>query len=227
MSAGSICTAFCLSFYQTKVLNDNPSSEGFMIKKKFYVDTHLGSPIEMCVAEVVNEPASSDTHLLGDIVDLANAAYSDLPKYEALHTSLKMKHGENYFDGNHERCDKVNEVIVETNSHSDRWLFAHGDLEANPTKWEAYRQKSHGAGAFKRKFIIPFIAEAEKVINRADMKPDFLERVYQLCQTHSANHYVCGHFHPPRMIVTVYKGITVIVLPRGCTILDLDQVYGA
>jgi len=190
---------------------------------KVFTDLHLFSPIYTRLsiddAMLLRKPDES-TILLGDIVDLANMKEDEYTEASAFHTTLELTYGDRYINGNHERVTTNNETYVVTLSNGKRVVFAHGDIEANPTKSIKYRQKPHGAGWFKRKFIIPFIAEAEEIIERKP-KEEFLERAYKLMKTHSCDYYVCGHFHPEERLTIQYKTKTVIILPRGLNYLNL------
>lgn len=185
------------------------------MKYILYADLHLYSPIEMLRKEVSYQPPAPNVKLLGDIVDESNAAYSDVKNAETLHWLLKGTHGTNYIDGNHERESLYDQIIVENGI-----VFAHGDMQANPSKWLQYRAKPHGAGFFKRKFIIPFIREAEEIINRKP-KPEFLERAYKLAKIHGCHTYVGAHFHPKELIDISYKDIRIVIVPRGKTEIEL------
>lgn len=185
------------------------------MKYTIYCDTHIGSPIQIMNDLLLKEPAHVDTLFLGDIFDLANASKKDLPGLVYQYNQFKKTHGSNYIDGNHERVSTRNDIIVR-----GRTVFAHGDFEANPTRWLKYRKKHQGAGVFKRKFIIPFIREAEEVIERSP-NHEFLDRAASLAKSINCDKYVCGHFHPSKLITIYHKGVYVYILPRGITELYL------
>lgn len=190
------------------------------MKFKIYCDTHIGSPIEMLLDEVIDEPIHENTLFLGDIVDGANCKKDEVLKYRVLLKTLQGRHSGNILVGNHERDGVMDEVVVKVTERGEKIIFAHGDMQANPKKWAEYRMKPWGAGLFKRKVIIPFIREAEEIINRKP-KQEFLDRVIALCDRHNANTYVCGHFHVKETITLRHNGARIILLPRGCTVLDL------
>jgi len=184
------------------------------MKYKIYADCHLGSPIEI-KPDGLFDP-SGNTILLGDIVDLANCENKMVEYYNNLRHQFIRIHKDNYIDGNHERIYSfTNNFVIKNNI-----IFAHGDLEANFEKWVKYRQKSHGAGWFKRKFIIPFIREAEEIINRKP-KEEFLLGAWNLAKLSKCTTYVCGHFHPKEKIDIFYRGVRIIIVPRGMTELEL------
>lgn len=185
------------------------------MKYKLYADTHLYSPIEILRNEVLSEVQKEHVLFLGDIFDLANVAKDEIKKAQTTYAAFKSIHKGNYIDGNHERVSKLNQIIVKNGI-----VFAHGDMEANPDKWTEYRKKPHGASTFKRKVIIPFIAEAEQIKNRKP-KQDFLERASVLTKSNNCHTYICGHFHTKEQIDITYKGIRIIILKRGKTELEL------
>lgn len=185
------------------------------MKFKVHADTHIGSPIEMLEAEVMNEPATVWTILLGDIIDMANCEKGAVLKYRQMMETLRLRHGARYLCGNHERKTLVNELYIH-----GKVLFAHGDIEADPERWYEYRGKPQGAGWFKRTFIIPFIREAEQIIERKP-KDEFLLRASKLAKEYNCETYVCGHFHPEKVIDMWAYGVRIVILPRGVTEIEL------
>jgi UDP-2,3-diacylglucosamine pyrophosphatase LpxH len=190
------------------------------MKFKVYADTHIFSPIEICREEVNNEPAAVNTLFIGDIIDLANVAKNQVETARAAFRFLDMKHGDNYICGNHSRMTTQNEAIMRTTESGTRIIFVHGDIEANPTKWRQYRAQPHGASAFKRKFVIPFIKEAEAIIDRK-LKPEVLDNIVKLCESYNCNVYVCGHYHPETVQEINYKGKRIIILKRGLNEIEI------
>jgi hypothetical protein len=134
------------------------------MKLKIFCDTHLGSPIEMKPDGLFK--ADENTILAGDIIDLSNVKNKMIGYYKELFDELRLIHGENYIIGNHEKMGTENEFVIKTTESGTRICILHGDIEANPKRWIRYRQEPHGAGWFKRKFIIPFIREAEEIVER-------------------------------------------------------------
>lgn len=178
-------------------------------------DLHIGSPIEMHEEAIMQATPGEETILLGDIIDMANCEKGAVLKYRQMMDTLRLRHGARYLCGNHERKTLVNELYIH-----GKVLFAHGDIEADPDRWHEYRGKTQGAGWFKRTFIIPFIREAEQIIERKP-KEDFLKRASALAKEHGCETYVCGHFHPQEIINSFYDGVRIIIVPRGITRIDL------
>lgn len=183
------------------------------MKYKIYADIHLGSPIEIKPDGLFNP--HQQTKLIGDIVDLASCEKKMVGYYQELWLNLKTIHGKNFIDGNHDRNSVVDELIIENGI-----VFAHGDLQANPERWTEYRAKSHGAGWFKRTFVVPFIREAEEIIDRKPKK-EFLERASALAIKNNCHTYIAGHFHPKQVVETKYNNIRIIIVPRGLTEIDI------
>ena len=186
-----------------------------MAREIFYSDLHVGSKIEMLRDEIVSIWPDDHVHLIGDIVDMANCKKSEVSFYREIHDRLKARHGKRFIRGNHERMTILNEIII-----GDTWVAAHGDMEANPEHWIKYRSKSHGAGFFKRNLVVPFIKEVEDVIERKP-KLEFLERASKLAKLHGKQNYICGHFHPEKLIREFYDGVNIYIIPRGKTVLGL------
>jgi predicted phosphodiesterase len=195
------------------------------MKFRLFADTHLNSPIEILRHEVLTEPPHENTLFLGDILDFANSKKDDLETLETFYQMLKSKHGENYIVGNHCRKTIINETVIKTTEYGTRICFVHGDIEANPERWIEYRQKPHGAGWFKRKFIIPFIREAEEIIERKPKKEN-IERLCAKANSHNCSVIILGHHHPKEMIDFVHtylgRAIRIIILPRGLTELEIE-----
>lgn len=191
------------------------------MKYKIYDDLHIGSPIEMLRNEISAEPAHENTILIGDIVDGANCLKSELDKNRSFLEMLLRIHKHNYVFGNHERMgSSLKNCVIKTNESGKRIVFAHGDLESNPDKWIEYRSREWGAGLFKRTFIVPFIREAEEILNRKPKK-DFLKRAADLAKLNNCTTYVCGHFHPKEIVDVSFDGVHIIILKRGMTEIEI------
>jgi predicted phosphodiesterase len=200
-----------------RVLNHlgTKNREGKSMLLRIYSDLHLGSPIEIKRKKLLEEFPRNNVLLLGDIVDLANCKKSETALYFKMLQDLTDEHRGNYIYGNHERMVPTDMYIL-----GETFIAVHGDLQANPVKWKKYRSEPWGAGFFKRKFIIPFIHEAEEIIDRKP-KADFLERAWEVARYHQKQIFICGHFHPDKTIDMMYKGIRIIIVPRGYTELDI------
>lgn len=182
-----------------------------------FTDLHLFAPNEMRAHFDENKTYDQSVIFLGDIFDLANCKKSFVPKLREICKNFIERHQRTFVLGNHERAGtpfKFRYVVV------NNTVFTHGDLEANPDKWGAYRKKEHGAGFLKRTFIVPFIEDAEQIIDRKP-KEDFLKRASTFAKEMGVTNYVCGHFHPKEMIVTDYDGVRIYILPRGQTVLSV------
>ncbi len=195
------------------------------MKFRLFADTHLGSPIEILRDGILTEPAHANTLFLGDILDFAASKKEDLFNLNKLFVELKNRHGDNYIIGNHERMGVENEIVIKQTEFGTRICFVHGDIEANKERWIRYRQKSPGASWFKRKFIIPFIREAEEIIDRKPKK-EILDRMVLKAVEHKCTVYVAGHFHVKETIDLIHSHmghtVRIIILPRGFTELEIE-----
>ena len=186
-----------------------------MTKYKIFADTHIFSPIEIMREETLAEPADRNTVFLGDIIDAANCKKSEVGFADDLMNVLMKRHRKNYISGNHSRLGMSGSIMTQ-----DGVVFTHGDLQANYKKWSKYRSEPWGAGEFKRRFIIPFIREAELIINRKPSE-DFLKAASDVARMFCCHTYVCGHFHHKELINISYNGIRIVIVPRGITNIDL------
>ena len=166
--------------------------------------------------EIVGIDASETTFLTGDIVDFANAKNSELKNCENLFQHLRKKHGAKYIIGNHERKGTFDEFVVYILPDGRRVLLLHYDLQTNREKYLAYRQKSAGAGWFKRTFIIPFIHEYEEMTDR-NLGDDFKNAVLKEALKYNCQIVIGGHRHPKELIREKYQGVDIYVVPRGKT----------
>jgi UDP-2,3-diacylglucosamine pyrophosphatase LpxH len=188
-----------------------------------YNDVHCGSPIEMMnLVEFLTEMYGDSiehgrVYSIGDNFDLAGCKPEYVEILKKARAQTIGNHSVAHIDGNHERCNLKPEYINITGGV----LLAHGDFE----KWGykksvKYRKKKHGASSFKRKFIIPMIEFAEQFgVNRVTKK--FKKRVVKLVGELDCHTYICGHIHPKKKLDFVYKGIRIIVLPRGRNKVEL------
>lgn len=185
------------------------------MKQIIYTDCHELAT-NLIKTDVLTVAAASNVRLIGDIIDGANCKKSDVNKAIDLINILKLRHGDNYIFGNHERQGMPAPCYIKL----ENAVLAHGDLEANFQKWLEYRNKAMGASFFKRGVIVNAIEAAEKIINRKP-KEDFLNRAANIAKYHGVKTYVCGHFHPDEKIEVEHKGYRIIILPRGRNEIEL------
>lgn len=187
-----------------------------MEKLFFYADVHLFSPIAShSKNDILSLEPKKNLFFMGDIVDRANCEKSKTAEATETMKYLESKHGSHFIFGNHERNSiNGNQYYLHEAESGARAIFAHGDLEANFEKWTEYRDKKIGAGFLKRKFLVPFIREAEEIIDRKPKK-EFLENVKALCAKNWASIYICGHFHVKEIMEFDHEGIRIVMLPRG------------
>lgn len=168
-----------------------------------FTDIHKYAPNEI----PMREPGDGEAVIyLGDIVDMA---YCKEEMWEVALKDISDYSRHTYIYGNHERAGNIERLAI-----MGKTLFAHGDMQSNPDKWGAYRQKPFGAGFFKRNIFAKIIEIAEKVIERP-MKKEFLDRAAALAKEYGCVTYVCGHFHVRSIEMAIHRGIKIVVLPRG------------
>lgn len=182
-------------------------------------DTHIGSKYQVdsdIIDEVMHLPKDDNTILVGDIVDRTCAPKDNLVGIASIEKFFIDTHGDNYLDGNHEaRCAVANGLFLRG------LFFTHGDNEADPKKWRNYRAShKYGAGLFKRIAIMPFISLFNELVG-GKPKEDFYKRAASRARMNRCHTYICGHFHPKKLIDTTYEGIRIIVVPQGITRIDL------
>lgn len=181
-------------------------------------DCHLGSKYNddsSLYATIPNLKADKHTILLGDIIDLACCKEEHVDALIESRLMLKLKHGDNYISGNHERD------IYSTFRVIGNVFFAHGDLEANFEKWSKYRAKGFGAGKFKR-HIVSLFDKMDFIKAKRPLPKVFLDNAAEIAKRNNCDYYVCGHFHPETKRVINHNGVTIIIMPCGVNDLELD-----
>lgn len=184
------------------------------MKLSLIADTHLFAPNEM---KVDFNGENQNEYLLGDIVDLANCKKKEVDKAYLEYKKLKDIYGRRFLCGNHERISVTNDLI----SPKDGVILAHGDFESwGHEKAFEYRSKPHGAGAFKRKFVVGMVEAFEKSVGR-DLDQKFIEAAVKLAKDYGCHTYIAGHLHPKEMIDIIADGIRIIIVPRGKTEVEI------
>jgi hypothetical protein len=153
---------------------------------------------------------------LGDNVDLSCCRWDQFWLAWQRRRELKEKFGERYIPGNHELELGDNDFLK-----VDHILMTHGDyLFWSLEHAERYRKQKPCAGFFKywfTKIVFGWILSQVTWPIRQIVK----ERAYKLAKRFECSIVVCGHWHPTKLVKLEYKGITLIVLPRGKTTLEL------
>lgn len=198
------------------------------MKLTIWADTHKWAPNALKDQPTVNDAKDPNCWLLGDIIDLANCKKTSVESAKTEYNNLKAAFGYRYIPGNHERMLLTNDCIYQPYYTEDgklnQIILFHGDFESwGPKKAKKYRSKEHGAGPFKRKFIVNAIEGFELLFDR-NFKQAFINRCRELMKTHFYQHttLICGHMHPDNVEhINVPEG-KIIVVPRGKTELDIE-----
>ena len=183
----------------------------------FYTDIHEYAP------NIINCPIIPGPNkvYVGDNIDLANVAKDQVGSAEKRLKGLAEKEWLLWKNGNHER-QKDSDTLSKL---TDAIGCMHGDgIFWDKKKSDKYRSKDHGAGFLKRKLWVNALESLENGWDRAVSKSD-LERFYQHCLSNGVNCIIVGHLHPKKLLNIKYKGMTLIVLPRGYTELDIESLH--
>jgi UDP-2,3-diacylglucosamine pyrophosphatase LpxH len=161
----------------------------------------------------------SESYFIGDIVDLANCKKKHLEKAKQIRWELATR-SLGWVDGNHERIDLNNTVLMIHNSVI-AVIAVHGDFEAwGDKKAIAYRSKKHGAGWFKRNLWVRSLKVFEK-FGKHKPKQKMINNLIKKAKDFEASVIICGHTHPKKTYDEVHDGVRVIVLKRGLNEVDI------
>lgn len=189
---------------------------------RFVNDVHLYSPIACMTLTDLSYAIQSSPYpvvLNGDIVDVANCKYKELP--QAYQTLILLGNSTPHrVRGNHE-CNAVDwpdyielfEVLHVT--HGDRAMWP---LQ----KSEAFRNQKRGAGWFKRNLVSPFINNLRHLL--AVRPNDNLLRYVEITKNMNPKikYMVFGHSHPPETVHFEHAGVSCMILPPGVNDVTLD-----
>ena len=184
------------------------------MKLVIYSDIHKGAPHETKF-DLFQALEVEDAYFTGDIYDLKNTEKSKLKHYENEFKEFKKKAGARYILGNHE-CMKPDEYYVKR----DHVLLCHGHTlvysEDKVKRWENKK-----IGKSKLRYWIYRLKHLGKKIVSKEYKPseELKEKCYNLCKAYECNTIVFGHTH--RHCDIKFKGIRIINVPRGRTIIDV------
>jgi UDP-2,3-diacylglucosamine pyrophosphatase LpxH len=177
----------------------------------FYSDLHIGGPNEIRIPFLFTK----NTVFLGDNFEIKNSLRSNLFNVKKLRAETKekcLKKGGIYVSGNHSLQDK------DLQFKRGKMLFLHGDLihygKDGSKKW---RNKKEGKSKLYWHLLKYFkkIVPDDKRVNPLELK--YLERVYKTAKKNYCETVIMGHFHKKKLIYIKYKGIRIIILPRGET----------
>lgn len=155
-----------------------------------------------------------DCYYLGDNVDLSCCRPEDVESARTKLAAYKQAFKGRYVSGNHE-LEEVNHLKV------DNVLMTHGDYIFWPkVQADAYRSRKAGMGWLGRFAINLVVGE---VLAQRNWEINRLTKIrcHRLAKKYGCDTIVCGHWHPRTLQDFVYRGIRIIVLPRGKTELFL------
>jgi len=163
-----------------------------------------------------------ETWLWGDIYDMANVKKSLARECQNSIDRARFYLKHRYLFGNHERQADSDQFV----RISDRVGAMHGDFIFLGNKRSIeYRAGEHGAGFLKRKLWVNLLEAAEHGYDRETSTED-LYRAEQICLKYGVDTLIVAHKHPKKMQTTHFVGykkeITLIVLPRGYTLLEIQ-----
>lgn len=194
-----------------------------------YTDLHWGQTSEI-LKDLV--PKKGDI-FTGDIFDIKNTSKKhikeQLQKQQDFIKKCKEV-GAYYILGNHDllpdntltvlNLNKIVDGPVPRHMISGDVIFTHGHYiawdQAQVDEWKA--KKPNGVGLFRRLTL-----EVQDLYVRGTWKPDTIEseKAYNIAIENNCKTIVFGHHHTDKVVDYIYKGIRIINLPRGKTVLDL------
>jgi len=178
-----------------------------------YSDLHIGAPNEIpCTFHF-----TKNTVLLGDNFEIKNSKIDELDKIILLRDNTRkkcLKKGGIYLSGNH------SVQMKDLSYKRGNVLFTHGDfVHYGEEKAKKVRSIKKGK-SFLYWILLAFIRIFYE--SRANpLKAEYLQRAYTLAKEKNAKVLVMGHFHPTSIVDISYRGIRIIVVPRGKTKLIL------
>lgn len=183
---------------------------------RFITDLHIGAKNQiLSIAELT--PSDLNEYLLGDIFDLINCKKSDVKFLQDLIEHYKIIYRTRYILGNHEaQRDKDSFLYL-----NDDTGAMHGDhIFWGEDKSVKYRMKDHGAGVLKRNLWVPALEAIENGYDRKISDTD-IDRFKLVCKEKNVKRIIVGHMHPTEQRNIVTEGLTLTVLKRGTTELEL------
>lgn len=179
------------------------------MKYTFVTDTHWYAPNEIDV-KIFN-----DDILLGDIFDLKNCKKSDVEivKKRILATDR------HYLKDNHDAIDgKVSDPELIPNTEIA--ICGGSQIFWDEDRLHDYTNKEHGAGFLKRQIWVRMLMIASRFVSDK-ISDKAMDRAVKIAKGLGAKVVVCGHKHPNKVLTRIQNGVTLYVLPRGKTTLDL------
>ncbi len=186
------------------------------MKKEFiiYSDLHIGGPKEIRMPFLF----SKNTVFLGDNFEIKNSLRSNLVNIKRLRKETRkkcLKNGGIYVSGNHSLQNK------DLQFKRGKILFLHGDLihygKEGAEKWRKKKQGKSKTYWYLLKYYKKIVSDDR--VNPLEIR--YLEGAYSTAIKNNCNVVLMGHFHKKKLIDIKYKGIRIIIVPRGKTIIRI------
>lgn len=177
-----------------------------------YNDIHKYGPNEMKVDYEFGEYVIYN----GDIVDIAEGYYGDLPSANEFLYNLIEKAKGNFTSGNHEKMMEYSYVI------KNNILFTHGDLIFKDiSDAKKFRWGKEGSSHFRR-FYVSIAYYFRRFIKSNQLILDHeMDEAVVWANKYNCHTVVCGHKHPNEILTRIKNEVKLIVLPRGVHTVDL------
>jgi len=194
-------------------------------KLYLYQDGHLGSTasswksVDEFLASFYQDSLAGLAIANGDNRDIICTANKHVPAMKAERVAFRAKYPRQCNSGNHSgEPSQIGEVIiVHVTDKAGVVLYSiavtHGDALADYDRWLKYRQKAHGAGWFKRTFIVNAIETFEKLHDRK-IKQKLITAAQDMCDELKVSKIIIGHFHHDEL-VQLGQQCTLQLMGRG------------
>ena len=190
-------------------------------------DIHLyGVNPTMSIGTLVAAIAGSPYPVVlnGDVVDIANCKYKDLPSaaqtFMLLRDKVKSREASFVVRGNHE-CNVTQDpdaLLV-----GDSILITHGDIPMwGKDRSEKFRSQKRGAGFLKRQLVSRMIDGLRRywTVRPNDRVIEYVAEQKKFYP--NLKYVIMGHSHPPKEIWFQVAGVSCCILPRGVNDLNLQ-----
>ena len=182
------------------------------MKYSFVTDTHWFAPNAINTVFV-----EKNDILLGDIYDLRNCKKSKVPQILSL--IEQMRNYALYLQDNH---DAINGKVSDPQLIPNTKIAICGGSQIfwDEDRLHDYTNKEFGAGFLKRQIWVRALMLASKFVSDK-ISDNAMSRAVDIAKKLGASIVVCGHKHPNKILTRIHNGVTLYVLPRGKTVIDL------
>jgi hypothetical protein len=182
-------------------------------KITFFTDVHEFGPHEIAV----EWEFGLRCFYLGDNVDLSGCRKRMFAKAWQRFRFYQRMFKERFIRGNHELGNDNNDFLK-----YGRLLLTHGDyLFWSKARADRYRGREACVGFFTYLFHMMVFGWLLSLVSWP-ISRKVKERAYLLATKFNCDTVICGHWHPTKTQEVLYKGVKLIVLPRGKTTLELE-----